>query len=118
MGELVVVSVGFWVLGATLVVVALATANGTIARNGLIGIRTRKTRASDEAWMAAHVAAKPASLLSAVIAFIAGVLVLVLAIALDSNVPAAVVAVVGMVAVLALVIVAAVQAQRAATAAA
>lgn len=34
-------------------------ADGSIARNGAAGIRTRHTQASDEAWVAGHAAALP-----------------------------------------------------------
>ncbi|MEM8925810.1 MAG: SdpI family protein [Actinomycetota bacterium] len=42
--------------GALSVALAARAADGRFGRNGLAGIRTRTTRASDEAWLAAQVA--------------------------------------------------------------
>lgn len=52
--------------GLLLIWVARATASGKIKRNAVAGIRTRKTMASDEAWLAAHVRAKTPTLLASV----------------------------------------------------
>jgi hypothetical protein len=41
------------------VLVTRMAAEGTIARNGAAGIRTRHTQASDAAWVAGHTAALP-----------------------------------------------------------
>lgn len=47
-------------LGALLFgMVARSAAEGSLDRNGLVGIRTRATRSSDEAWRAGHAAALP-----------------------------------------------------------
>lgn len=43
-------------IGLVVWMVARAAASGRITRNGVIGIRTRATQASDEAWQAAHAA--------------------------------------------------------------
>lgn len=44
--------------GAVQIWVARATASGRLGRNVAAGIRTRATMASDEAWLAAHRAAR------------------------------------------------------------
>ena len=44
-------------MGLVMLAVAAAIPAGSLVRNGLIGIRTRATRASDEAWVAGHRAA-------------------------------------------------------------
>jgi len=56
--------------------VAERTADGSLGRNVYAGIRTRSTRASDEAWLAAHRASLPWSRASAVTAALTGVLVI------------------------------------------
>lgn len=49
-------------IGLLVWVVARAAASGRLGRNGVVGIRTRATQASDEAWRAAHAAAvRPAA---------------------------------------------------------
>lgn len=53
---------------------------GDLPPNGIIGIRTRATRQSHEAWDAGHEAASPWLLTTAVVGLVCGVLVLVLAI--------------------------------------
>lgn len=56
--------------------VAERTADGSLGRNGYAGIRTKATRASDEAWLAAHQASLPWSRASAAAAALTGVLVI------------------------------------------
>lgn len=50
---------GLVMVGGSYLVVAKQGAVGLIGRNGSVGIRTRKTQASDAAWDAAHRAAAP-----------------------------------------------------------
>lgn len=50
---------GLFIVGGSHLMVAKQGALGMIRRNGAIGIRTRKTQASDAAWDAAHRAAAP-----------------------------------------------------------
>lgn len=50
---------GLFMIGGSYLMVAKQGAFGLIGRNGSIGIRTRKTQASDVAWDAAHRAAAP-----------------------------------------------------------
>ena len=50
---------GLFMTGGTYLMIAKQGALGLIGRNGAIGIRTRKTQASDAAWDAAHRAAAP-----------------------------------------------------------
>ena len=67
-GALILVGTG--VVVAFLVLrVTRAAADGRLGRNGLAGIRIPSTRASDEAWIAGHVAALPKL---RVVAWIAG----------------------------------------------
>ncbi|MEB2528367.1 hypothetical protein [Kocuria rosea] len=47
------------VLPATSIPVVRWAANDALGRNGSAGIRTRHTKASDEAWVAGHAAALP-----------------------------------------------------------
>ncbi|GAA4691078.1 hypothetical protein GCM10025781_04990 [Kocuria gwangalliensis] len=50
---------GLFMIGGFHLMIAKQGALGLIGRNGAIGIRTRKTQASDAAWDAAHRAAAP-----------------------------------------------------------
>lgn len=59
--------------GLLLIWGARATASGKIKRNAVAGIRTRKTMASEEAWLAAHVRAKTPTLLAGVASLLGGV---------------------------------------------
>ena len=76
-------SAGFLlVAGVALFFIGKACKNGSIARNNTIGIRTRYTLASDEAWRAGHVAggrnmkiAGFGTLVGAVLAVLSGLLV-------------------------------------------
>lgn len=53
--------VALGLIGGVIWAVTAAAANGRLARNGSVGIRTRATRSSDAAWRAGHQAALPAS---------------------------------------------------------
>jgi uncharacterized membrane protein len=55
---------------------AHAAASGKLKRNPVAGIRIPSTMASEEAWLAAHVRAKRATQLSALVAVAAGLIVL------------------------------------------
>ena len=50
---------GLFMIGGSYLMVAKMGALGLIGRNGSLGIRTRRTRASDAAWDTAHRAASP-----------------------------------------------------------
>lgn len=56
--------------------VAQAAATGRLKRNSLAGIRLPTTMASDEAWRAAHVRARPPMLCAGVVSVAAAVLAL------------------------------------------
>ena len=74
-----IVTAGVWAVipvfvTLVLVVVASRAANGRLARNQWIGIRTRSTMSSDQAWVAGHRAAlrlTPLYLLTTVVAWAA-----------------------------------------------
>lgn len=59
LGGLLGLALGLLLLSGVLHYVSHATADGTIGRNALVGIRTRSTRASDRAWLVAHRMAAP-----------------------------------------------------------
>jgi len=69
------VLIGIALIGAGigLWVVAERTADGRIGRNKYAGIRLRSTRASDEAWVAGHQAAKQGTRVSAALIGLTGV---------------------------------------------
>jgi hypothetical protein len=52
-------SIGLLVMAVVLHALEHQVATGTLERNGLVGIRTRATMTSDEAWRAGHSAANP-----------------------------------------------------------
>ncbi|MEV7228117.1 MULTISPECIES: SdpI family protein [Polymorphospora] len=54
----VIVAVVMTVSGAVIIWAARATASGRLGRNEITGIRTASTLSSDEAWLAAHRAAR------------------------------------------------------------
>lgn len=61
--------VGLLICGAVLYGITRAAARGSVPRNGLAGIRTGRTTASDAAWAAAHRAAlSPTAVVSGVAA--------------------------------------------------
>ena len=64
--------------GLLLLWAARAAASGRLRRNGIAGIRTPSTMASDEAWLAAHRRAERPSVLAAVTSIASGILALVL----------------------------------------
>lgn len=59
LGGLLGLALGLLLLSGVLHYVGRATADGTIGRNAMVGIRTRRTRASDRAWLVAHRTAAP-----------------------------------------------------------
>ena len=63
--------------GALLIWMARAAASGKLKRNSLAGIRTPSTMASDEAWLAAHVRAKRATLTTGYVAVATGAVALI-----------------------------------------
>ncbi|MFS0712264.1 SdpI family protein [Microbacterium sp. 2P01SA-2] len=63
--------------GALLIWMARAAASGKLKRNSLAGIRTPTTMANDEAWLAAHVRSKSATLLTGYLSVAIGVISLV-----------------------------------------
>ncbi|MCZ4067813.1 SdpI family protein [Microbacterium sp. H37-C3] len=63
--------------GALLIWMARAAASGKLKRNSLAGIRTPSTMASDEAWLAAHVRSKGATLATGYVSVAIGVVSLV-----------------------------------------
>lgn len=70
--------------GVLIAVVNNRAADGRIGVDAAAGIRTKQTMASEEAWRAAHVAAKPWNQFAAMIAVVTGFAV----IALSSSAPA------------------------------
>lgn len=81
------VTAGFWafmpvLVTGVLVVVSSRAANGRIARNQWVGIRTRSTMRSDQGWVAGHRAALrlvPLYLLTTVVVWVALVVAVVYA---------------------------------------
>lgn len=62
--------------GVLLLWTARATATGRVGRNRLMGIRLPSTLASDEAWRAAHVRARPVTTLAGIVGLASGVFAL------------------------------------------
>ncbi|RKN04612.1 SdpI family protein [Streptomyces radicis] len=58
-GALLSAAIGLAMLSALTHFIRNAAAEGTLERNGAIGLRTRVTRSSDAAWRAGHRAAGP-----------------------------------------------------------
>lgn len=58
--------------GCLMIWMALAAASGRLKRNAIAGIRTSVTMASDEAWLAAHIRAKQATIWGGIAGVIAG----------------------------------------------
>lgn len=69
-------------MGIVVQLVGRGAASGSIDRNSAVGIRTKATQSSDEAWRAGHVAAAPWLSATAITAGGAGVVTLGLSIAL------------------------------------
>lgn len=108
--------VGFVFVGAALLALAAGATAGTLPRNGAVGIRTRATRMSDEAWQAGHRAAAPVLVAGGWLSLVAGAAVVVLLV-VDADTAAAIVGAVGGLAVTVSVVVMTVRANRAARAA-
>lgn len=64
--------------GAAIIWTARAGASGRLRRNNWAGIRTRATLASDDAWLAAHQAARRPTEAGGWIAVVAGLAIMVL----------------------------------------
>jgi hypothetical protein len=75
----------FVVLGIVATVTTRAAARGELARNGMMGIRTRATRSSDAAWEAGHQAASRPMYWCAVACAVSLVVVLGVAVAGGSD---------------------------------
>ncbi|MDE0546354.1 SdpI family protein [Microbacterium sp. C7(2022)] len=73
-GALLVTMVG---AGVLLIWMANAAASGRLKRNHLAGIRVPSTMASEEAWLAAHVRARTATIYAGVISIFGGAIALV-----------------------------------------
>ncbi|MFF2486064.1 SdpI family protein [Microbacterium sp. NPDC058062] len=63
--------------GVLLIWMANAAASGRLKRNQLAGIRIPSTMASEEAWLAAHVRARRATVCSGVVSVLGGVFALI-----------------------------------------
>jgi len=70
LAAIVVATVSLAGCGALLQYTTRAAGRGALPHNGAVGIRTRATQASDEAWRAAHEAALPAMLRAAQISYV------------------------------------------------
>jgi uncharacterized membrane protein len=68
---------GLLLTGLLSLYVTRAAAAGELPRNGLVGIRTRKTQRDDAAWQAGHAAATPLVRAVTVVCFAASGLILV-----------------------------------------
>lgn len=65
--------------------ITAAAASGRLARNGWAGIRIGSTMASDEAWLAGHRAALPASRATGIGALVMGLALMVNAVVADDD---------------------------------
>jgi uncharacterized membrane protein len=68
---------GLLLTGLLSLYVTRAAAAGELPRNGLVGIRTRKTQRDDAAWQAGHAAATPLVRVVTIVCFAASGLILV-----------------------------------------
>ncbi|PFG20925.1 SdpI family protein [Serinibacter salmoneus] len=101
--------------GGAMLWIAGASVRGTLTRNGIAGVRTTATLASDEAWAAAQTAAAGPTRLGGVLAVVTGFAALAVGIADPAaDVALAVVALAGTGLVLASVLVGAARGNRAA----
>lgn len=103
--------------GAALLWIAAAGMRGTLERNGLAGVRTTVTLASDEAWATAQRAAAGPTRIAGLLAVATGIATLVVGIVdPEADVAIAVVALAGTALVLAAVLLGAARGNRAAKA--
>lgn len=107
----------FFLLAAVLLSVASMARSGTLDRSGAVGIRTRATRASDEAWRAGHRAAHGAVRAAGLFCLAFGVLTTALALTVPDSAAVAVVLSTAGTGYVALVVALAVASRRANTAA-
>ncbi len=87
LGEAVGVMIGLAVIlavsGVVVVTIARRGADGRLGRNGLAGLRTKASRASDQAWLAAHQAALPDSVRAGWVLGLGGILSAVFGLAIS-----------------------------------
>ena len=107
---------GLLLAGLLTLYVTRAAAAGELPRNGLVGIRTRKTQRDDAAWQAGHAAAAPLVRAVTFVCFAASALVLVGAAVTQEPAVVGVIALLASMAILALMLRAARVAGRAADA--
>lgn len=109
------VAAGFFLIAVTFGFIRQAMKSESFGRNRAIGIRTRATLASDDAWSRGHKASAPWVLATAIAAAVIGLATLTLGFAGDESSVAVVIVIFGgFASVLACVIVCAVVANRAA----
>jgi hypothetical protein len=77
--------IAFIAIGVLFAVLAVASKSRRLRRNGIAGMRTKATMASDEAWRASHEASAWSVALDALI-FIAGGIVMLLTDARDESI--------------------------------
>ncbi len=107
---------GLLLAGLLTLYVTRAAAAGELPRNGLVGIRTRKTQRDDVAWRAGHAAAAPLVRAVTFVCFAASALILVGAAVTQEPAVVGVIALLASVAILVLMLRAARVAGRAADA--
>lgn len=116
MDPLVIAAVGFFLVAVVFGFVSQAMKSDTFERNRAIGIRTRTTLASDEAWARGHRASSPWILSTAILAVVCGLAAVTLSLngAGESDLSTIIVILGGFGSIIACLIVGAVVANRAA----
>lgn len=78
--DLIVVSAALAVTGIVVATVATRAADGRLRSNWWAGLRTKTTRSSEEAWLAAHQAALPWSRIASALLVLSGATSFVIAV--------------------------------------